>query len=208
MLPASSDTSAKLTTMGRRSVKEERTEQILTAFEQCVAAHGLEGVTLERVAEVAKVGRPDIRHHVGNRDDLVKAALERIALRHKEAYAQVAQALPDNERVEALLQYLFVGPFSPGTVDAEDSVLDALFAARHREPRVAKLLVETYEELESIIAAELRKEHPNATRNDCSRVAYGLMALAFGHSTFSGLGNGARRGPSTLAQARALVQTL
>ena len=37
--------------MPRPSVKAERTEEILDAFERCVARYGVEGSTLERIAE-------------------------------------------------------------------------------------------------------------------------------------------------------------
>lgn len=190
--------------MGRRSLKEERAEQILEAFERCVADHGLAGATLERVAEYAGLGRPAIRHNVGNREALIEAALERIATRHKHSYAAIADQLPSSGRVEAMLGYLFVGPFS-GPADQEDAVLDELFAVRHREPRVAELLDEVYADLQATLARELRREYPGASRARCRTVAYQLMALAFGHSTFSTLDIGARRGPTALRLARLCI---
>ena len=55
--------------MARPSVKEERREQILTAYEQCVARYGVEGATLDKVAEEAGLARPLIRHNIGNREE-------------------------------------------------------------------------------------------------------------------------------------------
>ncbi len=193
--------------MGRRSVRAERRQQILVGFEHCIAEHGLAGVTLERVAEYAGVGRAAIRHNVGNRDALIEAALQRIAERHRRQYASLVAALPGEDRVEALMRYLFVGAFS-GPLDAEDVVLDELFAVRHREPKVAELLASTYRDLESTIAGELVACYPRAGRARCKRVAYLIMSLAFGHSTFNGLIGGARRGRATLDCARELVAQL
>jgi len=64
--------------MGRKSLKAERVTQILDAFERCMEKKGLESTTLENVAEEAGVARRIIRHYVGNRDDLIQAAVERI----------------------------------------------------------------------------------------------------------------------------------
>ena len=43
--------------MARPSVKDERTEAILAAFERCVARHGVEGATLQRTADEAGLAR-------------------------------------------------------------------------------------------------------------------------------------------------------
>lgn len=193
--------------MGRKSRKEERADQILEAFGRCVADHGLAGATLERIAAYANLGRPAIRHNIGNREAVIEAALLRLAAQHKARYAAVADALPDRDRTAALLRYLFTGPFS-GPVDEEDAIIDELFAVRHREPTVAALLEDTYRDLQGTIAAELFRDHPLAGRGRCSSVAYLIMALAFGHSTFSGLGVGGRRGKIALQQAQAVVATL
>ena len=193
--------------MGRRSLKQQRTEQILDAFARCVTEHGLAGATLERTAESAGLGRPAIRHNIGNRDALIEASLERIATQHKSAYAALADALPDRGRVDALLHYLFVGPFSD-PLDEQNVLLDELFAVRHREPRVAELLAEIYRDLEDAIARELLQEHARAGEARCHAVAYHLMALAFGHTTFSGLALAGDRGAALLVQARALVAML
>jgi AcrR family transcriptional regulator len=193
--------------MGRRSLKQERTDQILAAFARCVAEHGLAGATLERIAEYAGLGRPAIRHNIGNREAVIEAALLQLAARHKASYAALADALPDRDRVDALLRYLFTGPFS-GPVDEEDAIIDELFAVRHREPRVAALLEDTYRDLQSTVTTELLRDHGEAGRARCASVAYLIMALAFGHSTFSGLGVGARRGTLALREARSIVATL
>jgi len=192
--------------MGRRSLKAERREQILEAFEACVAEHGLEGTTLERVAEYAGLGRPAIRHNVGNREALIDAALDRIILRHEAAYADITKALPRTQRVQALSQYLFTGGFT-GEPDAEDALLDELFALRHRDPLIAKRLDLMYRRFQRTIARELERE-TEASRSECNRVAYLIMVLAYGHSTFCGLGPGKRRGTVCREHALALVAEL
>ena len=80
--------------MPRRSLKEERRSQILDAFEICVARYGVEGATLERVAEEAGLARPLIRHNVGNREDLLDALLERYLESSEHSMRQLLAALP------------------------------------------------------------------------------------------------------------------
>lgn len=186
--------------MGRRSLKAQRREEILDAFEACVARYGMEGTTLERVAEFAGLGRPAIRHNVGNREALIDAALERIVERHEDAYCDLPQG------VDPLLTYLFVGEFS-GAPDAQDAVLDELFALRHRDAEIARRLDGIYREFQDVIAKELQKE-TGATVRACRSAAYVIMAMAYGASTFSGLGVGARRGREALAYARQIVAGL
>ena len=57
--------------MGRPNLTEVRTAEILDAFERCVARYGLEGSSLERVAEEAGVKRSILRHYIGNRDEMI-----------------------------------------------------------------------------------------------------------------------------------------
>jgi len=79
--------------MGRPSLKKERFEEILDAYEQCVARYGLAGATLEQVARQAGLARPLIRHHIGNRDDLVEALINRFINNSK----RYTQAMVNND---------------------------------------------------------------------------------------------------------------
>src|SRR5215471_6974743 len=59
--------------MGRPSLADTRRPQILRAFEDCVLKYGLEGSSLERIAQQAGVRRSLIRHYFGNKDELAEA---------------------------------------------------------------------------------------------------------------------------------------
>lgn len=69
--------------MARPSVKAKRTEEILQAYERCIALYGVEGATLQKIAEEAGIARPLLRHHVGNSDDLLNNAVTRFIERSK-----------------------------------------------------------------------------------------------------------------------------
>ena len=49
-----------------------RRQEYLDAFEKCVARYGIEGATLAKIAEIAGLARPLVRHNVGNRDTYLR----------------------------------------------------------------------------------------------------------------------------------------
>ena len=64
--------------MGRPSLAEQRKEEILDAFGRCVAKFGLEGSSLEKIAEEAGMRRSILRHYLGNRDEMVIALAKKV----------------------------------------------------------------------------------------------------------------------------------
>ncbi|MEM6915929.1 MAG: helix-turn-helix domain-containing protein [Verrucomicrobiota bacterium] len=64
--------------MGRPSKAKERREEILDAFEVLIRQHGLEGASMDKLAEAVGCRRGLIRHYLGNREDLVRALVERL----------------------------------------------------------------------------------------------------------------------------------
>ena len=92
--------------MARPSVKAKRTEEILQAYEHCIALYGVEGATLQKIAEVAGIARPLLRHHVGNSDDLLNMALKRFI-----------------ERSDAMTKAAFKAGLIIETSGAEDQVV-------------------------------------------------------------------------------------
>ncbi|WP_343562517.1 TetR/AcrR family transcriptional regulator [Kiloniella sp. b19] len=67
--------------MARPTVTDQRKEEILSAYERCIARFGVAGTTLASIADEAGLSRPLVRHHVGNQDDLLQQALERFMKR-------------------------------------------------------------------------------------------------------------------------------
>ena len=76
-------------TVGRRSLASTRRPQILRAFEACVLRYGLEGSSLERIAQEAGVRRSLIRHYFGNRNELTEALIEGVIERTVSVYRDV-----------------------------------------------------------------------------------------------------------------------
>lgn len=171
--------------MGRPDLTEERTAQILDAFERCVARYGLEGSSLERVAEEANVKRSILRHYVGNRDDLIIALAERVVAKYRQYTLGVLGSLSDRSRVRKLMEFFF--PDQP--IETADSVLvvEALISAADQYPRIQELMTEYIDELVKLTAEQLRQEFPAATRQQCWSVAYGVVCICFNQESLISL---------------------
>ena len=123
--------------MGRPNVKAQRTEEILDAFETCVARYGVEGATLERIAEQAGLARALIRHHVGNRDELLDALVTRFLKKSDQESREFFDQLPAQNRSATMVEWLF----DPAYDDSHlIQVVDALFIAANSHPKLAKRL--------------------------------------------------------------------
>jgi AcrR family transcriptional regulator len=80
--------------MARPTLKLERHTQILDAFEACVPRHGMEGVTLAKTTDEAGLARPLVCHNIGNRDDLLKALVDRYLQNSRDKMTTLLDALP------------------------------------------------------------------------------------------------------------------
>lgn len=170
--------------MGRPSMKDERRREVLDAYLRCVGRFGLEGATLERVAKEAGLKRPLIRHHLGNREEMTAALVTHVIAAFDSVTLAVRNALPAEDRIEALLKLLFgSGSTEPAIVHAFAAL--TLHAQNDIETR-AKLsgAVVRYE---AFLREELARAFPSATPDRVAAVAQGLMALSFNLDALSPL---------------------
>ena len=163
--------------MGRPDLTEVRTAEILDAFERCVARFGLEGSSLEAVAEEAGMKRSILRHYIGNRVDLIDALAERVVAKYRSYVQAFIDSVSEKRRIEQLLAFFF--PDKPIETAESILVVEALIAAGDAYPRVRNLMSEYVEELVSITGQQLRLAYPNSTRQQCWNVAYGVVSICF-----------------------------
>lgn len=164
--------------MPRPSLKETRTEELLDAFMRCVARFGIDGSTLERISEEAGVGRPLLRHYLGNRDQMVTALLNHVMENFAQQTRDLIDMLPETNRISKLLEILFSG----ANHEADNAaVYQALVAASDRHQDMPKKLMGFVTEFEKAITKELVREYPSADIKKCGVVASGITALYFNH---------------------------
>ncbi len=162
--------------MPRPSMKDARSEQILNAFMRCVARYGLDGSTLARISEEAGVGRPLLRHYLGNRDEMVRKLLDHVLKVFADQVEALFDTLPCTDRVAAMLDALF----GRGTYSSESAaVFAALVAASERHADLREPLLGFVYDFEARIAAEIMNELPAANVQGVRAVAAGMSAIYF-----------------------------
>ncbi len=172
--------------MPRPSVKAERTEEILDAFERCVARYGIEGATLERIAEAAGLRRSLLRHYIGNRDELIEALTTRFIMRSDAQVKELFEELPTIGRATALLDILFDENYSDNHLAL---VAAALIAAAPNYPHLnARLRQWTHHFIEGV-AEELQRALPTADSTACFETAAGISGIYFNVESLAPLGH-------------------
>jgi TetR/AcrR family transcriptional regulator, transcriptional repressor of bet genes len=166
--------------VGRPSIKDQRQREIVWAFIQLVAERGLEHVALDDVAAEAGVQRAALRHFVGNREDLISAAIAKITRR----------ALADIDvqfNVAQVIAMLF-DPSRMKSADVYDRAWTELLPEAMRSPDTHAVVKESYDHLISLISNALRQGYPKASRSQIADTAYAIACMAEHNYTFQRLG--------------------
>jgi AcrR family transcriptional regulator len=191
--------------MGRPSLAAERREQILNAVTRCVGEYGLEGTTLERVAEASGFSRGHIRHYLGNREQMLEKFQQRLGSIYVERMQEIGNAAEPGQRGAALVQFLFGKEWAPA---ADNAAINALMWTAARDEAVRSYLRATYLALERTVARALRADYPHAPAAECASTAYTLLCLAFAHSTLLELSYPTARQRAVRAVAARLLDRL
>jgi AcrR family transcriptional regulator len=170
--------------MGRPSMAVERREQILDAVTRCVGEFGIEGTTLERVAEASGFSRGHIRHYMGNRETMLERFQQRLMTLYTRRMQEICDVSEPGQQGAALVRFLFGKEWAPS---ADNAAINALMWAAARDESVRDHLRTTYLGLERTVGRALRADYPHAPAAECASAAYALVCLAFAHSTLQEL---------------------
>lgn len=171
--------------MSRPNVKTERREQILDAFEVCVARYGIEGATLAKTAEQAGLARALIRHNIGNREELLEALVTRFLANSHDSMTELIDDLPRKNRLRSLVDWLFDPDyFDPQVVQ----VSNALIAASSEDPELARRMQAWRDDFLTQLQAVIAEEHPQAKPAQVAAVGAGLMGIYFNVEALNPLG--------------------
>jgi AcrR family transcriptional regulator len=193
--------------MARPDLTEVRTPQILDAFARCVARYGLEGASLEQIAEEAGVKRSLLRHYVGNRDEMVAALAERVVESYREDLDGMLALLPKGpHRVKVMVDYLF--PRQRWEPSVDTAVTDVLIGAADRYPAVHEIMKHFTEDLFERFEEVIREGYPQADRSSLQAVVYGIISLSFTHESLMPLGLPISYAKSAQEAAMVLVRSL
>jgi AcrR family transcriptional regulator len=160
--------------VARPSLKTQRTEEILDAFTRCIAEHGIQGASLERIADEAGMARQILRHYVGNRDDLIVALAERFAAQTQTQLQALAAGLPTDNRIQIMLDILLSSDTSGA---AENLVADALLLESQRLPEVKEKMTAWLESLNRFVINELKQANPKTSPSKRRAIATAVVSL-------------------------------
>lgn len=192
--------------MGRPSVQDQRKKEVLDAFMTCVAANGVEGATLERVASEAGLKRPLIRHHLGNRKAMVLALGEHVAAMLNTQSEMLRSALTETPGVRSLINALFT---DDGDVDPRVNLCyQALTNSVELYPELRAPLLAAMETLYKVAFDIVRAAHPQASVQDCETVAHGIVNLYVTTDAFTPLNPPESWAYASYFAARKLAETL
>ena len=191
--------------MARPSVKAERTEEILIAFERCVARFGVEGTSLERIAEESGLRRSLLRYYIGNRDELVEALTDRFIDKTTEVMEELYTGLPDKNTAEAMVYALFA-PYD--RTDSAVLVAEALIAAADRYPTVQDKLSSWYERFLDRVCDLIQADYPDVARDRCWTVSVGIVSIYFNADSMDTLKLSGRYREASIQSALLLLRSL
>lgn len=192
--------------MGRKNLTTERQALILDAMEHCIVKYGLQGTTLENVADEAGINRGLIHHYVGNRNDVVQMMVERLFEKYQQSFDTFAAMQPDSSHADIVINYYFDTWLKLAPED--DAIILALFSESEREPQIQQVLRELYSRFENTIAKELAQFFPETKPERLHSVSYSLMLLAFSHAIMTWLGLAQSGSADVRSAAINLIQTL
>lgn len=171
--------------MGRPSLAEKRKSEILDAFGRCVARFGLEGSSLEKIAEEAGMRRSILRHYIGNRDELVEALAEKVISDYRQQMQILLQNLPSKNRTQHLVNFLL--PTSPIGSTEQLLVIEGLIGAANQYPKVRKLVFEYVDEFIETVADQIKLISPKTPAKKRWDAAYGLVCISFNQESLQPL---------------------
>ncbi|MEM9368387.1 MAG: TetR/AcrR family transcriptional regulator [Planctomycetota bacterium] len=192
--------------MGRPSLADQRTAQILDAFERCIARLGLDGCSLNDIATEAGMKRSILRHYVGNREDLVHSLADRVIGKYQTSLQDHLAASAALRPTEQLLTYLF--PRRNRSSTESIVVIESLIAASECDPEIRDRIRAYIDWLVTQSARLLKEDHPHSKKENCWAVAYGVIALCFNQESLTPLGLPVKYARSARRCAETLIASL
>ena len=191
--------------MARPSRKQERRGEILDAYGRCIALYGVDGATLERIAEEAGLARALIRHNVGNKQALLDAFLDRFIHEANTESEALFDALPEKNRLPVLIDWLFDPEYS--NLDSA-RVTNALMIAANDRPQLATRLREWTDKFVDQIRDQLLQVDSQCDAETLDAIALGIAATYLNFESYEPLGRTSEFTRSSKKAAMLLISAL
>lgn len=191
--------------MGRKSLQNQRRDEILSACEAIVLEEGLAAASPTRVAGRIGIDRTTVHHYFRTQADLLSGLVERIV----DAYLTEDRKLEDELKLGAdvgeLVDFMLTPSFA---LPHYDRLLDEVAAASHRDAKIKSQLNRLYRALEKSVVSLLLKALPDVPPERVRETAYTLHPLIEGVHLLQANGLPDNRLRAAQRCARELVEAL
>jgi len=161
--------------MARPSINHQRSEEILEAYERCIAKFGVHGATLAAIAQEAGLARPLVRYHVGNQDALLQKALQRFIQRTQKLYQQLPpQSFAD---IDEFIEILFCNN-SPQYIN-DVQIAAALISASANNSTIKVPIKSWLSDSSQWFYQHISHHYPKASEQQKRAVSAGVMGISF-----------------------------
>ncbi|MUL43742.1 TetR/AcrR family transcriptional regulator [Streptomonospora sp. PA3] len=134
----------------------QRRVEIAVAVCSLVSAHGLEAVSLRDVATEAGVSMGRVQHYFKSKDEMLLFALDYISEQGTARVHDFLAALPDPDEPRAVLRGIAQTLIGTGAEQA-NRVAMAFQARALVEPRLARHLLQGYEQLQGLVELVIQR---------------------------------------------------
>lgn len=172
--------------MGKKSIREQRKEEIIRAFYAVAKKEGLENASISKVADVAKINPSLVMHYFKTRDELMMALNDFILERYLHIY-QVNGAKVDNrDKLIQLIENLFSRKWNRLF---DDGVFYSFYAQIYRN----KTFRQSFKKLHDTLHLTLQKALDEAVENgvlshpNTRELANNIFAMVDGAYYYLGL---------------------
>ncbi len=170
--------------MARPSVNDKRSEQILQAYEACIAKFGVHGTTLALIAEESGLSRPLVRHHVGNQSDLLEQSIDRFLCRTEDL---LKEAQPGCfVTIDDFLDVLF--PVPQVTVHSDTLVASAFIAVSQENKNIRDKMNQWLNDVSRWFCDHVSFYYPQQDTAIIRTTAMGVMGIYFNADSLTPLG--------------------
>ncbi len=162
-------------------------------------------MTLDDVARKAGMQRSVIRHYVGNRSELVAAALDELVDGYR---GSVVETVGESPSLAVLLDHLFSAKWYRDQ-STSDRALEVLFREASHSEAMRERLKAAYQSLVTVVADALRHDAEeravHLTDDDALAMAYAIVCLAEHNVDLQSLGFDPSNASSAHRAARMLA---
>lgn len=189
--------------MGRRSLADERTDQILDAVEACVSRDGLRGMTIASIARAAGMSPGHVTHYLPTKRAILGAAIERITERLDLRQDTEFAGLGPREQLDRRIDRSFSGRY-----DELQRLLAELLVVAQTDESTRSLLASVYRHYQALWEDTFAAAFPDAPAAQRREVARTVLWMSVGSLAPRVLEIDPRASAALRRSARLLVASL